>query len=524
MKTNNEIHIAPYQNPLYLEPFDMGGISLRPIDLLEHVLATGGTGSGKTRSFLLPLMEQVLRRFGNEDVSRAGMMLIDAKGDMVDLAVQCVRRSGRRDDVYVLGENGNCWFALFECLGGDPTAVADFLFEALEDRGAGGALSRGGSNDSFWEENARRLLRAGVTLAKARHGLDLDGLPGIARAINAILTVQTAKERNGDDDWDADPTESILTRLTNEAIEGQAEGRILQTEQTSLVEYLENDVRGGSRSNTWATIANMARNYIAQFSKPALQRLFQPDPKRRRIVPEDIIDEGLLMIVNLSPVIYGDAATPFRIVVKKLFCEQMLKRGHLCRMDKGAVRPINQERPILFVCDEFHTTLAARGRSSDAYFLDRAREFRCMCILASQGISAIQSVLGNSDLCDHLLNNCRTKFFFANDCPQTSRYFEYIGGEEDRLIETVSYQPRKAPPRFRLPNHSYSDAADSVMTSHSYSNRRLPRFSSSELGSLPNGSALVVSKGRQLQKFTLDPAKYASQPTANERENEPALV
>ena len=142
------------------------------------------------------------------------------------------------------------------------------------------------------------------------------------------------------------------------------------------------------------TIANMARNYIAQFSQPALQQLFKAAPGKTRVRPEDVIDKGLLLIVSLSPVLYGEAATPFRMAVKKAFCQRVLQRNHLCIIERGCERPINQVRPILYVCDEFHTTLNAKGQGADGYFLDRAREFRCMCVLATQGISAIQSVLG----------------------------------------------------------------------------------------------------------------------------------
>lgn len=131
-----------------------------------------------------------------------------------------------------------------------------------------------------------------------------------------------------------------------------------------------------------------------------------------------------------------------------------------------------------------------------------------MCVLATQGISAIQSVLGNGHLCDHLLNNCRTKFFFANDCPVTSHYFERLGGEEDRKVVSHSYQPRLAPARFRLPNHSYVEPHAMRLMGRSTDTRRQPKFSATELGQLPNGSALVVTKGRVLCKFTRDPAEY----------------
>lgn len=508
MKSKSNPPAAPsdvYQSPLYLEPLDLGGLAIRPLDLLEHVLATGGTGSGKTRAFLMPLIEAALRRFGIHPEQKAGMFLIDAKGDMCQLAVECARRAGRDADVYILGEGGNCWFPLFDQFGGDPTKIANFLFEILEDRTSKGALSRGGSNDSFWEENARRLLRAACTLAKATHGESLNGLTGISAGVNLILGHYPARGSADDDNWDRPACERSGCQEAAES--GHQKGWISTLELQEFQEYLIHDV-GTGNERTWATIANMARNYLAQFSQPALRRIFQPDPAKKRIAPEDIIDGGVLLIVNLSPVIYGESAAPFRMAVKKAFCERMLQRSHLCTMDAGKVRAINQVRPVLYVCDEFHTTLSA-GQGGEASFLDRARESLCMCMLATQGISAILAALGNTFLCDHLLNNCRTKVFFANDCPQTSEYFERIGGMEDRKVESRSYARCPAPPRFRLPNHTYTRPAPMRMEATTIGIQRLPKFSAATLGSLPNGSAFVVTKGRGLKPYKRNPADYA---------------
>lgn len=497
-----------YDNPLYLEPFELGGIQIRPIDMFEHLLATGGTGSGKTRSLLMPLVERALLRFGTAEAEKAGMFLIDAKGDMSQLAVECARRAGREEDLCILGEGGNCWFPIFDQFGGDTTKISNFLFEILEDRTSkGSTLGRGGSTDSFWEENARRLLRAAVSFSKAAHGESLGGLSGISTAVNGILCCNTGMFVG--DYEESGVRISHVRKFEATAIEGHRKGWIGTVELGELQDYVNNDVKPGNE-RTWSTIANMARNYVAQFSQPALRRIFEPDPTKRRISPEDIIDGGILLIVSLSPVVYGEASAPFRMAVKKAFCERILQRSHLCTMADGTLRPINQIRPVLYVCDEFHTTLTA-GQGGEAFFLDRAREFRCMCLLATQGISAILSVLGNSHLCDHLLNNCRTKVFFANDCPQTSEYFERIGGMEDRKVESMSFSPRKAPARFRLPNHAYVDPQPMRVESKTMSTQRIPRFSSAELGCLPNGTAFVVSKGRELMQFRKSPADYSSE-------------
>jgi len=494
-----------YDNPLYLDPFAIGGIEIRPIDMLEHLLITGGTGSGKTRSMLLPLVEKTLRRFGSDAHEKAGMFLMDAKGDMSRLAVECARRAGREDDVYILGEGGNCWFPLFDQFDGDATRIANFLFEILEDRTSKGGLSKGGSNETFWEENARRLLRASVSLAKGTHGPSLGGLTGIANSVNEILSVNSGRIAMADDDDEA--KDAAIEKCKEAVDDGLRKGWLGDTEHSEFKAYLNHDVKTGN-DRTWSTIANMTRNYLAQFSQPALRRIFEPDPAKKRISPEDIIDQGALLIVSLSPIIYGEASAPFRVAVKKAFCERILQRDHLCIMEGDRPRRINQKRPVLFVCDEFHTTLHA-GQGGEAYFLDRAREFRCMCMLATQGISAIQSVLASLSQCDHLLNNCRTKVFFANDCPATSEYFERIGGQEDRKVESMNYSPRLAPARFRLPNHEFNPAPAMRRSSLMIDSRRLPKFSAAELRAMPNGTALVVSKGDKLAKFTNSPLDYA---------------
>jgi len=314
------------------------------------------------------------------------------------------------------------------------------------------------------------------------------------------------------DDEDPGDDESACDKLRAVLEEGFVRGHLGRRELEETLDYVRRDVVQGN-PRTWAVISNMTRNYLAQFSMPALRDIFEDHPGKRRVAPEDVIDEGLLLLVSLSPVIYGQAAAPFRIAIKKAFFDRILQRDHLVTVEDGMRRPINRHRPILAVMDEFHTTLSAQGTNSDAYFLDRAREFRCMCILATQGISAISSVIRNEGLRNHLLNNCRTKFFFGNDCPETTAYFEYIGGIEDRMVETLGFQPAPAPPRFRLPNHAFAPPQGLVMTSAGLTQNRYPRFRGADLGSLPNGSALVVQKGRELTLYEKDPADYALAPS-----------
>ena len=497
-----------HNNTDYTEPLPLGGLEITPLDLLQHVVAFGGTGSGKTRSCILPLIESVLDRFGDAPDKRAAMILLDAKGDMGTLARECIARAGRTDKVLVFGEGGNCWLPIFEHFNGDTTAVADFLFETLEDRSRG----RGGENEAFWSENARRLLRASATLAKAQHGADMGGLRGFGDCLNTIISANTGCSS---DDVDGVPCgNESATRIGEILDEGFVRGRIDALERDGLNAYIRHDVTPGN-SRTWATIANMGRNYISQFSQRHLQALFEAGPGLERLCPEDVIDRGQILIVALSPVIYGEAATPFRLVLKKLFCDRILQRQHLVT-GENPERPINQTRPVLYVMDEFHTTLTPGGRHSEVYFLDRAREFRCMCLLASQGISAIASVMGDNSKVEHLLNNCRTKFFFATDCPSTADYFQRAAGQVERRMTTSQCQIAPPPSVFRLPNHAFLPPRRFTVVGGGTDVRRTSRCKPEELSRLSDGTAIVVTKGQRVIRYTRDPASYACTKTAPE--------
>lgn len=487
-----------YSNPKYNQPMRIGDFELTPLDMFEHIVAFGATGSGKTRACVLPVIESVLQHFGNHPEERAALILLDAKGDMKELAAECIRRSGRRDDVLVLGDGGNCWLPIFEQFKGDATAIANFLVETLEDQVA---ARSGGDNDSFWYENSRRLLRGAALLAKAKHGMELGGLQGFSDCLNHLLSVNQSST-------DDDEVREIPSDIKEAIAEGHRYGRIDRLERKDLEAYIRHDVASGNR-RTWATIANMGRNYIAQFSQKHLRALFDPHPDLEKLSPEAVIDEGRLLIISLSPVLYGEAATPFRIAVKKLFCERILQRAHLVT-DSAEERLINQIRPILYVMDEFHTTMTPGGRSNDIYFLDRAREMKCMCLLASQGISAVASVMQNYSRVEHLLNNCRTKFFFANDCPTTMDYFQRAAGEAERKVPSLHWLPLPSPAVFRLPNHDFVKANKYMLSQAVIQEHRESRHQPGELRTLPNGTALVVTKGDRIVRYTRDPALYGN--------------
>jgi hypothetical protein len=266
-----------------------------------------------------------------------------------------------------------------------------------------------------------------------------------------------------------------------------------------LLDYCRQEIQE-LPARTWGIISNYARGFLANFADERLTSLFDPHPERERLTSERIIDEGLIVVVSLSPLLYQGLEVPFLRAVKQAVTSRLLMRNQLRNYTANPARLINQERPLVLVMDEFHTTLTPGGASNEAFFLDRAREFRCMCLLATQGVSAIQSRMRDEHTVRHLLNNARTKVFFSNSCPATLNYFETVVGRQSGPVLSQALQRVEAPPRFRLPNHTFAPHNPWRVASAQTQMQREPAMEGGELRDLPTGSAVVVRKSGPPEK------------------------
>lgn len=140
---------------------DEKGDPLRLVDLYEHFLVLGGSGTGKTYSVLQPLWEEWFRSThlpdGEErDRMKFGALVIEAKGDFRDKTWALAQKYGRMDDVVFFGPtHRDVVYDMF----GDPTEsplqLANKMLAMLK------AFSGGASTqDPFWDNAARKLFQS----------------------------------------------------------------------------------------------------------------------------------------------------------------------------------------------------------------------------------------------------------------------------------------------------------------------------------------------------------------------------
>jgi len=450
--------------------------ALTPDDLYRHLVVFGATGCGKTRSVILPLLTRVLACDAGDADKRAGALIFDVKGDMGAHVAAVMKAVGRTDDVIVVGRGGTAWFDPFAGLENDSRSVAERLIEMVQGLHSGQIK---GAYDDFWAENNRRFLHVAAILARARGLGQLGGIEGVGRAIEMICSVRS----ESDDDSGGDARTCISLAEGQKLIpsaDAKMAAHYLKTEATDL------------SAQTWSIITNYAQAYLSCLRDGRLASVLTPSD-RQQFVPEQVIDQGRVVLVSLSRVHFGRAAEVYRNMIKTAFQSCALQRFCRSHFDGQTVRPINDTRPVFFVCDEFPSFVTpGSADDGDAFFLDKCRETRISCILSAQSVSALTARMQPVARANHLLNNCCSKIFMATDCSETLDYFESAVPEGASKEEDVLLAHAPAPPSFRLPNYRFGPPQRWVPKSKTSSPSGGRKFAPAVLRELKTGEGIFL--------------------------------
>ncbi len=469
-------------------------------ELYRHLIIFGTTGCGKTRYVLLPLLRSLLARDADDPEKRAGALILDVKGDMVEHIKSVMAAAGRTDDLLVIGRGGNSWVNPFVGQAPDSRAAAERMLELV--RGIH-SVERGGSYDDYWKENNRRILQVAAVLTRSRQLGDLISISGISDALDLMGRVRAEMKREEDNEESEDSSDLLLdTESTVKLAEGL--GAISDFEAKLALEYLRFDTVNLA-STTWATIMNYARSYVSCLAASKLSQLFTPS-SGWAFSPDEIMDHGRVVVVSLSRVHYGPEAEVFRTLIKTAFQASALQRRHRFHFDGQILRPINCIRPVYFVGDEFPSLMTPGTEDEgDSFFLDKCRDSLISCILTAQSVSALSARAPSSARVHHLLNNCATKVFMSCDCPETLAYFESASPldleDEGGMVQRIPVPP---PPAFRLPNYQFGPVTR--WGAGARTGRSLTRqFIGADLRRLKTGEAIVFRASGEAERVAFQP-------------------
>lgn len=392
-------------------------------DLVRNVAVFGMTGSGKTRSVILPLLEDVLSCEVDDPAHRTGALVIDAKADMTSHLRICLQRARRADPLQIVGDGGNLSVAPLASFHPNGRAAIEFVTRLVQ---LGTAAS--GNNDLFWAENSKKGLRQALVLAWARigRGAAFDSI------LSALHELAPRQRTNGA----KHPLEEEIHRL-------KTQGRLSPEDTDELLQVVTGESSWMARSTTATILAN-AVSYLEPFLAPEIRGLLM-QTGHAQYSPGHILDRGDVVLTALAPNLFGPTSRSWRNLIKDEFQGCALRRPRLRYFDGQTCRSINQERLVLLVMDEFHSVVRWGVDSGDPSFLDRCREFSVACLWASQGISALRAALPSHSAIDHLLNNTGTKIFMKTSCPATIEYACRLGAMAAKTLSPPLFVRRNVP-------------------------------------------------------------------------------
>jgi hypothetical protein len=223
------------------------------------------------------------------------------------------------------------------------------------------------------------------------------------------------------------PEEQIgaLTRLLN-AYQKVIIKQGRKPEDDPIYTYFKNEYLNIANDKTAGSIAMVCTNMCNKMIHPPFNYLFTPDGTWNW---KEVIDEGKIVVMDMSRAMYTAAAEIAYILMKTDYFRTVLGRKTLNIVDKqtGKPRKMNMDRELIYMVDEFQVAVTTGKETGEAGFLDRAREYKGSCVLATQGNSMLLKTISREEMLA-IYTNAQIKVFFANDEPETSKYLVDIGG------------------------------------------------------------------------------------------------
>jgi hypothetical protein len=377
-------------NLLRLSPRD--SFTLR--DAVQGVHVFGGIGSGKTSGSGAALAGAYLR-------AGFGGLVLCAKPDEIDQWTRYAAAHGRTNSLMLLGERGGGFnFISYELArqGGQGLgSVVECLMRIVEASRL--ARAERGSDNSFWEDTTRQLLRNTIPILYAATG-DVR-IPDITRF---VTTAPTSQEQLRNPDWQG---RSYMFQAL--ATARRAPMRAIPADEFERCANYWHDEFAHLDPKTRSNIAISLSTTLDRFNRGRLQTAFCGGTN----VVAELTFHGAIILMDMSALTWNEDG----IIGQQLF-KFMWQRAVLAR---NALPPAQRARPVFLWADESQYFVNA----FDADFQSSCRSSLACTVYLTQSLPTYYARMGGHDAkarADMLLANFVTKIFHNNADPETNRW------------------------------------------------------------------------------------------------------
>lgn len=439
-------------------------------DMGQHTLILGGTGEGKTRSIIVPVVKQILAiRKQKMDAGESRAISIygtDGKAVLWRDIKQAAIDVGQGDDVRVIGcrpDHGEYGVDLLD--GVEPQLVADIIRSvARQTKG-----DQGG--DSFWPDMASEVLRNCSVIARAaectRWGLVMANSTN-ERLYSLVFIYQLALDPELQLQAIGAIQESYQDEIFLPALK-----EFITPELTYAIRYMASQWETMASDTKTGIIANITQIMAPFASNMALRSSFASGTGENVMSMAEAW--GRISLVNVSSLEYGIAGRIVNVFLKTLLYTEARKR-------EMADPSIGFREKVLFAADEFQDLITADiAGMSDANFWNVARSSGVIGFVSTQGMASLEQAIGRISA-ENFALQMRNKIILRVEDPATMEYAKKLAGKSlrsytfeshrhesyDAMVRESGYDPMAAGPAriVELPDNYIGALASGWLQAH----------------------------------------------------------
>jgi len=350
-----------------------GYTTLHP-SVINNALAIGGTGSGKTKSVVLPLLNALLK-YELRDGKKASLLVIDPKRELIGHVRSTLTERGEADRLVIIGDSMPVPLFTKDSTLSMSDRLAKLEIFAPTEHASG--------DHSYWKNLGmgvvRDLLQLEWAFSQNTGGKRLAAL--MCRELKLSHIESTGFWQYLRSVLAHSRTSKSSLREVDALLRGMCLQAHVESQATQVMQvYVADD----DLMRQWCYAVQSAEPLINALANADIARYVDLDPiqtdhSNHTDIP-DLIEHGKVVLFCPEPTEGHRVAA---MALKQKFFESVFSRA-------------DQKRPIGIVMDECQKFITNDSETGEQGFLDRCRAYRCLVVMATQSISSLKHALGSN--------------------------------------------------------------------------------------------------------------------------------
>lgn len=328
--------------------------------LYQNMLITGSIGSGKTSGAISWITYRLLK-------SGKGGLILDVKGNFVNIVETMCKRLGRIKDLKIISKNSNAYFDILDS-SLSPLELANRIKQIIT------LLSTTNVSDPYWLDKVENVILNLFILMKYEN-TDYEMMK-----LHKLIT---------DDAYLNKYMGSIKCKVKKE-IPKEKEA----FELCNAITFIENEFK-----NLDSRVKSILKSEITRFTIPLITEYDIYNRFCNKEGKEKIsFNENQIVVLSLN-------------IAENRALAKIIATCLKLNFQRHVISNISNSNPIFFIADEFQEFCNVE----DSHFLSLSREAKCMNIISTQSYSSLNSSLRDKEASRVIIQNLVNKVWFRND-------------------------------------------------------------------------------------------------------------